>query len=249
MAINDPLWWQVWWPWMLLWTAAVLAVALAALLAVYRWRSRARRGRLAVTFYLSTDAIMGMYQQLRYKPALQRAVREEIGRSANANVAAEFGPIRAGSGWQVDRRVFSTYIETDEPITVIGILMAVLEDTDDIVHVDLERLTLTPNRAARAAIARGADRARLRGLDAYVLVQGNYRRYGGGDADRTSFRAPYGEEPAGHATAAWVRIDCDREGLRRRVPDGAFPARCLGRVERWDADARELVIDPIAVFK
>jgi hypothetical protein len=33
------------------------------------------------------------------------------------------------------------------------------------------------------------------------------------------------------------------------VPDGPFLARCLGRVERWNPRTRELVVDPIAIFK
>ena len=96
-----------------------------------------------------------MYQQLRYKPALQRAVREEIRRSANADVRAAFPGVRADAGWRVDRKVFSEYIETEEPITVIGLLMSVLEKTDDIVQVDLERLTITPTRALSSTATTG----------------------------------------------------------------------------------------------
>jgi hypothetical protein len=251
------MWWQVWWPWMLLWSATAVAVVVAVSILVTHWRAHGRRtGRLAVSFYLNTTAIMGMYQQLRYKPALQRAVREEIRRSTNADIRAAFRGVRADAGWRVDRKVFSEYIETDEPITVIGILMNVLEKTDDIVLVDLERETITPNRAmSGAAPAAGSAQTaprgttRLRGLDAYVLVKGVYRQGVSSGTDTVAFLAPYGDEPDDPGTGAWVRVDCDTGGLRRRVPDGPFLARCLGRVERWDGRTREMVIDPIAIFK
>lgn len=242
--MSDPLWWQIWWPWMLLWLLTAASVVLAAVLAVVYWRSRRRRrGLLAVAFYLSTSAIMDLYRQLRYQPALRRAVSDRLLKSGNTDIGVSVGMASWGAGGQVDHEVFRSYIEEDEPITVIGILMDVLQDMDDIIYADLDRLTVTPNRRLRVALPRNAQQAGLLGPDAFVLVQGTYRP-SGGDAEQKTFRAPYGP-----AQDTWVRIDCAQEGLRRGVPAGTFLARCLGRVERWDATTRELVVDPIAVFK
>ena len=46
-----------------------------------------------------------------------------------------------------------------------------------------------------------------------------------------------------------VRVECLAEGLDDMVPDGLFDAVCLGRVQAWRADARELVVRPIAMFQ
>ncbi|MFJ6196917.1 hypothetical protein [Micromonospora sp. NPDC092111] len=254
MAATDALWWQVWGSWSLLWSATALCWVGVALLLVGRWRTHRRRPRsLDVAFYLNTKAIMGMYQQLRYKPALERAVREEITRSTNAEVRAAFaGLTDAALTRQVDRNVFHEYIEKDEPITVVGIIMDVLEKAGDVAYVDLERQTVTlPPMLARdlsrdhSAGARGA--VRLRDLDQFVLIRGVYRK--GGDDPRTlTFQAPYGE-PDDPSAAPRVRVDCDDADLRFRVPNGPFRARCLGRVENWDDRAGEIVIDPLAIFK
>lgn len=248
-------WWRVWWPWMSLWSVTVLAVLALPVMLLVQWRNHGRRsGRLAVSFYLNPSAVMGMYQQLRYQPSLQRAVREEIKRSSNADVRAAFPGVEADAGWRVDRQIFREYIEMDEPITVIGLVMSVLEKTDDIVHVDLERQTITPNRTLLGATSGGRASAgaprgamRLHDVDAHVLIKGVYRPGDGERADSIVFVAPYGEDYESQGPR--VHIDCDTGGLRRRVPDGPFLARCLGRVERWDARTGEMVIDPIAVFK
>src|SRR5262249_21256147 len=137
VAVDDPMWWRVWWPWLVLWSATLVALLAAVWVLVAQWREDSRRTlrRPDLSFYPTERSIMGLYQQYRYQAALKRAVREEITRSKNATVEAAFAPLRGRTGWQVDSRTFREYIEIDQPITVIGIIMNVLERTDDIVYV------------------------------------------------------------------------------------------------------------------
>ncbi|MDP9795527.1 hypothetical protein J2S43_004039 [Catenuloplanes nepalensis] len=238
MAIFEPAWWL----WMGVWVLTAVLLLLTAVLAVRYWRSRARRRRLDDCFYLDTARLMKMYRQARYRPALQRLVAKRIRRGRNANLNAAFAPFAGDAGWQVDDEVFETYIETDEPITVIGIVMDILERSDDIVYVDLETLSMTANPVTRAAVGRGTTEAPPTRVS-WVLVHGTYRQ-DGGTADRPVFRARYGGD-----TDARVRIDCARTDLPERLPAGAFPARCLGKIEDWDENTRELTVDPLAVFR
>lgn len=253
-AVTSMPWWQVWWPWMLVWGVTLLTTVTAVVLLVRRLTTREPVKPPRVAFYLGTTAIMDMYQLLRYKPALQSEVQEEIKRSSNSTLKKAFpGVLDVGGGVQVDRNVFKTYIENDEPITVISILMDVLNTIGDISQIDLPTRTIIPGKLVAAEVTSSRRTAapkpgslRLSELDCSVLLQGEYRQAPGATENMVTFHAPYGTADS----PVRVRIDCEKSDLRRQhLPDGPFKARCLGRVERWDGRQGELVVAPIAIFK
>jgi hypothetical protein len=45
-----------------------------------------------------------------------------------------------------------------------------------------------------------------------------------------------------------VSVTCVTDQLRRKVPEDAFPARCLGKISHWDPHTRQLVISPVLVI-
>ena len=86
----------------------------------------------------------------------------------------------------------------------------------------------------------------LRDLEVYVSIRGRFREIAK-TADTISFEAPCRTEagsPPAHAS-----FTCAKDGLRRPVPAGTFPARCLGKIQDWDPETGKLVIDPIAIFQ
>jgi hypothetical protein len=66
------------------------------------------------------------------------------------------------------------------------------------------------------------------------------------EADETMFLAPYGN-PDNPALAPRVRVTCATEGLRSDVRRGSLPARCLGKVEDWNAEDGVLEVRAIAI--
>ena len=129
--------------------------------------------------------------------------------------------------------------------------MEVLEKADDIIYVDLIDSSIEPGRALRKAL-RSANRptdvdlslSDLSDLEVYVSVRGRFRQLTAtpevttfaGSCGRTTHMPPQ------------AQITCQTGRMRHAVPQGAFQARCLGRVRHWDPDAERLVIDPIAIF-
>ncbi|WP_020668213.1 hypothetical protein [Amycolatopsis nigrescens] len=257
MAADSELWWSVWWPWVLLWALTAAAVVAAVVILVTHWRRSGRRPTPRrvndISFYLDDDSVMDIYRQQRYKPALRQQVEEKISSSKSAEVSAESPVLKGGAKHNVNSEIFRKYIEKAEPITVIGIILEVLEGADDIVHVDLGKSQIAHNKAMTKALdpADGTESDQrapvgLSDLDAYVSLKGLFRK-DTQNGEVTTFLAPYGS--AADTDGAWVRAECATSGLRRTVPKGAFQARCLGKVQDWDPRTRELVIDPIAIFR
>ncbi|MGI9001262.1 MAG: hypothetical protein ACR2GH_06305, partial [Pseudonocardia sp.] len=158
---------------------------------------------------------------------------------------------RAGGRRSVNSEVLRRYIEEAEPITVIGIILDVLDHADDIVAVDLRRREVVANRALAAIVDTADDEAsdsvRLRGMDTFVSVRGRFRLTERTDSAAT-FQAPYGDPPD-PTEGPQVHCTCAASGLRTAVPDGSFPANCLGRVQDWDPQNHRLVLHPIAIFR
>ncbi|MGH3613624.1 MAG: hypothetical protein ACRDRK_13745 [Pseudonocardia sp.] len=258
MAVFDGPWWGVWWPWMLVWIGTVVSTVVTVTITIrYRRRDRGTSAKptLGAPLFLAKGRVMDLYQLHggRHAAALRREVEDEISNSRQAEVFADLAPVRAGGHVNVDKRVFRRWVEVAEPITVIGIVIDVLDNADDIVYSDLLTCSVIANPALVKALGvedgRCPDMVRLRGLDVHVSVRGWLRRTGGTDKTIT-FHAPYGD-PADSTDGpgSRVQIECVESGLRDGVPTGSFPAHCLGRVLNWEArEGGCLVIQPIAIF-
>lgn len=253
------MWWGVWWPWMLVWAVTVGSVVTLAALAV---RDLRRRGRPAgrnlnysICFYLHNTAIMDQYQMGRYTVALRKEVEQRTSDNKDGNIRATVFGIGAGAGRRDSREIVSRYLEVAEPISVIGVIMDVLERNDVIVHVDLVNGTVQRNEALVKALAttHGSrapqDSVRLRDIEDYVLLRGRFRKISE-EPEGTVFLAPYGDPdgPGASPASPRVRVTCASEGLRDEVPRGAFSARCLGKVQDWNAEDAVLEVQAIAIF-
>ncbi|GLF97908.1 hypothetical protein [Streptomyces yaizuensis] len=251
-------WWNVWWPWMLLWllTAAGLA-ALVALAAVFLL-TRGRRGRdrtltYSICFYLHDRSVMDHYQMRNHTAALRKEVEQRTSDSSDGTIRAKVFGVSAGSGKKDNKEIVSRYLEVAEPITVIGVIMDVLEAGDAIVHVDLVNQSVRRNAAlanAQAATGRPGPApglVRLRDIEDFVLIRGRFRKISE-SADSTVLLAPYGD-PEDPSSGPRVRVTCATEGLRNEVPRGTFSARCLGKVQDWNAADAVLEVQAMAIFR
>jgi hypothetical protein len=257
-AFDSGLWWRAWWPWAIVWGFTVVAaLATVSLLVTYLSKvikRPAQRQIHGISFYLHDKSIMSFYQQQRYNAALERLVREKRRRSNNQIVKVTVGPGELGMNRKDDTDTFSEWIEREEPITVIGIIMDTLEDSDDIVHVDLIKQRIMQNRSLAKSVGWSDDQettrrrsVRLHEIDAFILLKGRFQKTSPTETE-TIFLAPYGDShDPDHVPR--VRVKCVTSGLRNTVPDGRFQAQCLGKVEDWNPHSRELVIDAIAIFK
>lgn len=262
MAADRNMWWEVWGSWMAVWLVTVAALVVAGATAGAYW-VRARRHDGApvpirhrvqgICFYLRDEFVMNLYLQGDYK-ALEQEVEEKSRSNTEGNVSAEVHGVGARAGRRAEAEKVIRYIRREQPITVIRAIIDALEEADNIVDVDLINNVLEPGKALdRALVAthgRGAARrrsARLRDLEAFVSVRARFRETARND-DTVTFTAPYGD-PADPAGQPSVSVTCVGAGLRHAVPGGPFPARCLGRVQGWDPENRQLLIDPIAMFQ
>lgn len=245
------LWLALWW------LTAFAAAGSLVVFAVHWWRSRRRPRPHGASFYLDKDLVMDLYQ-VRYKAALQQEIEDRVVRAGDLELRAQVYGVEAGGARGFNREVLRRYVQTFEPITVIGTIIDALEATDGVVHVHLRRRRVEQNRALAVALddsdALARNRIRLRDLDVYVSVTGRFRvsHADGSGADgargaTTVFLAPYGD-PADPDDGPQVRVECATDGLRGPAPKGTFQARCLGTVLDWDPQRRHLVVRPIAIF-
>ncbi|MFD0653742.1 hypothetical protein ACFQ2Y_39880 [Streptomyces malaysiensis subsp. malaysiensis] len=159
MAVDNGMWWSVWWPWMLVWTATAVSL-IAALIwlaaRVHRYRRRLRPGREKPTegicLYLHDRAIMNLYEMGRYEKALEREVQQRITRTADGSLRARLFGVGVSGGRNVSREEISMYIESAKPITAIGLIVDTLERADAIVHGDLRTGSITWNHALARAL-------------------------------------------------------------------------------------------------
>lgn len=237
------LWLTVWWL-----TAAATAGAIVVF-GVHWWRSRRRPRPHGASFYLDKDLVMDLYQ-VRYKAALQQEIEDRVVRAGDLELRAQVYGAEAGGARRFNREVLRRYVQTFEPITVIGTIIDALEATNGVVHVHLRRRRVEQNRALAVALddsdALARNRIRLRDLDVYVSVTGRFR-LSATEGTTTVFLAPYGD-PTDPEDGPQVRVECATDGLRGPTPKGTFQARCLGTVLDWDPRRRHLVIRPIAIF-
>lgn len=228
--MTSEAWWDIWWPWMLVWllTAAGL-VALLALTLFRLLRDRrpgSRRIIPGICFYLHDRTVMDHYQMRGYAAALRREVEQRTSDSKDGSVHAKVFGLSAGGGKRDNSEIVSKYLEVAEPISVIGIIMDVLEEKDVIVHVDLVNRTVRRNGALVNALAT------LPGAGARAGTGAGTRPGTGGLAgDRTA---------AGHR-----RLRADQRAVqedRRITRDDGLPRplRRPGRSRRGAARTRHL---------
>ncbi|SER61919.1 hypothetical protein [Actinokineospora terrae] len=251
MAVDRALWWSVWWPWALVWTATAVAIVVALAALGWAWRSRRRfapvREVPGLTFYLHEKSVMDLYLSGGYGDAMRREVEERVGTNSDHKIALKVHDLGVDGGRTSGREVVSRYISSAEPIAVIGILLDVLEAAHGVVHVDLRKRTITRTPAV-TRVHTDSPTLRLRAVDDYVSVRGLFR-VSEHTGTRTVLLAPFGD-PDDPEEGPQVRVECHQDGLRDdEIPDGPFRARCLGKVQSWKSTTGELVIRPIAIFQ
>lgn len=246
-------WWAVRWPWMLLWLTTVAGVVTLLALA-FSWLTRGRRTSgqnltFSICFYLHDRSVMDHYQMRGYAAALRKEVEQRTSDSKDGTIRATVFGMSAGGGRRDNSEIVSKYLEVAEPISVIGIIMDVLEEKGVIVHVDLVNQTVRRNDALAALHGSGASpqTVRLRDIEDFVLIRGRFRKISEA-AESTVFLAPYGD-PDDPARGPRVRVTCATEGLRNEVPEGTFSARCLGKVQDWNAEDAVLEVQAMAIFR
>ncbi|MET7622072.1 hypothetical protein [Streptomyces sp. NPDC005408] len=258
MGVFSEVWWGVWWFWMLLWLVTAICVVTVAVLAV----SRTARGRQApdrsltyrICFYLNDPQVIDYYMKRGDVGSLRKNVKQTTAGSKNVSVRASGFGASAGGGKNDNSEIVSEYLEVTEPISVIGGIMDELEEKNFIVHVDLVTETIRRNAALTQSLAAlersGTARqsVRLRDIEDFVLIRGRFRKISE-STDATVFLAPYGDPDDPAAPGPRVRVSCSTEWLRNEVPRGTFSARCLGKVQDWNAEDAVLEVDAMAIFR
>jgi hypothetical protein len=251
VAVLDPAWLAVWWPWLLVWvTTVVLLVIAVGIVLVYRRKERRALAPLGVCIYLDESSVMNLYRQHggKYRAALEHEVQERISSGRELEASGELANLMARARGEEKSEVFRTYVEKAEAITVIGMIVEVLARADDIVDIDLPRQQVKASAALGNALhhEQPAGRVRLQDVGGFVSIRGRFREVAR-NADTVTFEAPVGD-PAAGAAASKVRIVCAAAGLHRGVRPSGHP-RCLGLIGEWDAGAQSLDVHPIAVFR
>lgn len=249
-------------PWLAVSGAGLLGIAVTVALrwlVVRRYRRSLRLGRgMEICFYLHENYVMNLYLQGEYK-ALNQEI-EETRRSAShigANVDAGVGVV-AGAGRESVMETVSRYIKNVGPISVIGLIVREMEQKNGIVYANLSDNSFEPNRGLDKALrSSGADEvvpaARLSELGPLVFVSlmGRFEKAGNAEdpgvpGETTTLFASYGPEDE-----KWqVKVTCGNDQFLEKVPSGGFWARCVGRIQRFDHETRELVMDPVlAIYR
>lgn len=236
MAVDRALWWSVSWAWILLWVATLAAFVVVVVLAV--WWMRRRDPKLEVPgllFYVHGRRMINLCKVGRYDDAVTRQFVKQI--TVTRNGKLQVGPSEFGIG--VDGSVVeqdtANYEKPATEIDVIGVVLAGLRAGNGVVEVDLTTRTIVADEAWRRRKA-----VRLNDIRDYVSLHGRFE-VGDGTGDQAVLLAPVG--------SARVRVECDRASLRDTLPPGQFNARCLGKVQSWNAETGEIVVLPVVVFQ
>ncbi|USX56499.1 hypothetical protein [Lentzea sp. HUAS12] len=234
MAVDRALWWSVSWGWILLWTATLLALIAVIALVWHRIRRREVEPEVpGILFYVHAQRMINLCKVGRYDDAVTRQFVKQI--TVTKNGKLQVGPSEFGIG--VDGSVVEqntdTYEKPATEIDVIGVVLAGLRAAHGVVDVDLTAQTV------RADSRHGGRTMRLNDIRDYVSLHG---RFEVGDGDDPAVL----HSPVGGGT---VRVECDRASLRDTLPPGQFNARCLGKVQSWNAATGEIVVLPVVVFQ
>ncbi|MFG2000691.1 hypothetical protein ACGFNU_16260 [Spirillospora sp. NPDC048911] len=256
MGVADSLWRSINMPWMLVWLATFASFAGLAVYAAaaYRRQRRSRtargQGLIDICVYLNARLVMGIYRTSRSRPALVRQVVERTTESRSREAWGTVYGLGGGGGKEVSDERLLSYIEEKEPISVISEVMSLLEERDGVVYADLTDGTILPGPAVAKVLGGNARSLRLSDLRGhYVSVTGLFQ-LSEPAGDRVTFLAPYGVSPADDGPSPHVKITCSAGGMQdqdERVE--RFHARCLGKVNGWDPEARVLDLHPVAIFR
>ncbi|GLY55039.1 hypothetical protein [Lentzea sp. NBRC 102530] len=235
MAVDRALWWSVSWGWTLIWVVTLLALIVVVVLAWQRLRHRAPEPEVpGILFYVHGQRMINLCKVGRYDDAVTRQFVKQI--TVTKNGKLQVGPSEFGIG--VDGSVVEqntdTYEKPATEIDVIGVVLAGLRAAHGVVDVDLTTRTMRADEAWHRSKAK-----RLNDVRDYVSLHGRFE-VGDGD-DPAVLHAPVGD--------GRVRVECDTASLRDTLPPGQFNARCLGRVQSWNAATGEIVVLPVVVFQ
>ncbi|MGI5501488.1 hypothetical protein [Lentzea sp. CA-135723] len=235
MAVDRALWWSVSWGWILLWVATLIALVAVIALVWQRLRRRSAEPEVpGILFYVHGQRMINLCKVGRYDDAVTRQFVKQI--TVTKNGKLQVGPSEFGIG--VDGSVVEqntdTYEKPATEIDVIGVVLAGLRAAHGVVDVDLTAQTMRADEAWHRSKAK-----RLNDVREYVSLHGRFE-VGDGD-DPAVLHAPAGD--------GRVRVECDRASLRDTLPPGQFNARCLGRVQSWNAATGEIVVLPVVVFQ
>ncbi|WP_327673434.1 hypothetical protein [Kitasatospora sp. NBC_00458] len=256
------LWWSEWWHWLVLWSVAAGSLLF---LAGHVGREALRSRRLtgpAVTdgicLYLDERGITDQYQTGRHSAALTQEVERRTSKTTGAAVQVPGSGVEAHGA--TAEELVTRYVETHQPIEVIGVLVKVLEKDNGIVHANLKTGTVR-NNAALARLLGGTGQydphtavVLLSDAEDYVLLKGRFRtahRTSTAPGGTTVFLASYGPATAATtaaAPAAHVRVVCDNAGLRTHDPSTEFSGSCLGKVKSWNGEDGVLEVRAVAIF-
>jgi hypothetical protein len=200
----------VWWPWVVVWVVAFVALLLAVAILVVQWRDQKQRAQQPpyLSFYLHEQSVMDLYQY-KYRGALEQEVESRLGTRGRVSAGTDVPMVRFGGSLERNREEFRKYLERAEPITVIGILMDVL--SDDLVHIDLERNSIVPAR--NIDLRQRKIRLSELGGRTYVLARGVFHQNPGPSGEVTTFLAPYGDQ----ASASGKGTVCQERPAQRRT--------------------------------
>ena len=235
MAADESLWWPVWGPWLLVEAIAVLSlVALVRAAVKYRSAKRAatrRPGEAApgIIVYLDRQALQGI--------VVPENPRDQ---TLNRSVYFEFPLIGGGAGAAAERAL----PPPESPQAVLARLIRFLDSHDFLVHVDLGKLSVLGNRAARILVDEPAPaEVQLSAYShKYVLVTGDFSVVDRGST-RLAFEAPCGTA----ADALKVQLHCNDTTRSEALPDRAMS--CLGRIQWSSGTDGPFHIRAIAVFQ
>jgi hypothetical protein len=232
------------WPWLVSWILTVALIVAVSWLAIARLvqlrRASTEHVRLGPEFYLHRDKVMELYES--HGHALEQQVEIKVRTSAGDEGAAKWRLISWIRRRSVDEETVRRFIMTAKPTTVVRTVVEALESADDIIHVDLTSGSIDSNKALVRIIRRRGGPVSLSALTGtYVSVRGQFRHAAPGSL---TFLAPYGTSGAGK-----IRVPCKAEVFPKEVPDGDFPAQCVGRVQNWNSQLGELLLEPLAIFR
>jgi hypothetical protein len=237
--------------------AATLVIAGAYQIVVYRYRQMCKKPHddPEICVYLHDEHVMNMYRQGDYK-ALRQEVESRTRRNRTRGVDAKARGVGAHAGQESEEEEVIRYIKDVGPIRAIRTIIADLEQAENIVYVDLLNRSLEPGSGLdRALKGRKGSRQRSAALwdlnpFVFVSIKGMFR-VTGRDNTTTTFLAPYGDPADPGSEPRQVSVTCETALLRLEdIPSGSFPARCLGKIQRWDPGTQKLVIYPVlAIFQ
>lgn len=224
MTVTSGLWWSVWWPWTIPWITAIAAMAIATTVWI-----RHARARKPTSVPPVNEIIYYKYGDAGQQPVdVTEVFTENRGASAQTTSPVATVVVNRSGG----RETSLVRKEDYRKIKVIERIKE-LESSRSMVHVDLDKWTVTTESPRRRSM-------KLSALGE-VVISGRFCRRGD-----TVLMVPYGNPANGEA--AHIRITCEAGKLPANV-DNEFHASCLGNIGDWDPKARELKLEPEAIFR